>query len=226
MKTASGRSGGSGCFWSGASCSPSGWRPPCSSWPTPGTSACSLCQLEAKPSYTGIPRAATLSPMVIVSSWSLVSFSTLSPGPRAALISGTFSAVVVLGLIFCKPKKGILRRSQPKEIGSNKSLRGSLAVSNPQNGIALGQSHYHIQPEDTVRIILIKKIEKDKNSREIAGEQFWGVEVLLAEGHRDLVLGGLIRSCDSDGDAQRVSDHMQRAPLWSAETSAWTDYLR
>ena len=56
-------------------------------------------------------------------------------------------ALAVIGLIFCRPRKGILRRQQPKEIGSNRSLRGS---ANPQNGIALGQSHYSIQPEDTV----------------------------------------------------------------------------
>lgn len=48
------------------------------------------------------------------------------------------SAIVILGLIFCRPRKGILRRKQPK------------AVMNGSSGIGLGQSHYNIQSEDTM----------------------------------------------------------------------------
>jgi len=56
------------------------------------------------------------------------------------------TAMVVLFLMFRRPKKGILRRKDPKEVGSTRSLRGSV----PNGGIGLGQSHYNIQSEDTV----------------------------------------------------------------------------
>jgi len=56
------------------------------------------------------------------------------------------TAMVVLFLMFSRPKKGILRRKDPKEVGSTRSLRGSV----PNGGIGLGQSHYNIQSEDTV----------------------------------------------------------------------------
>lgn len=56
------------------------------------------------------------------------------------------AAIVVLCLMFCRPKKGILKRKDPKEVGSTRSLRGSV----PNGGIGLGQSHYNIQSEDTV----------------------------------------------------------------------------
>lgn len=56
--------------------------------------------------------------------------------------------IVALALIFFRPKKGIIRRKQPKEIGSTRSLRGTQLSG--QNSIGLGQSHYNFQTEDTV----------------------------------------------------------------------------
>ena len=50
----------------------------------------------------------------------------------------TLFSVLVLGLIFCRPRKGVLRRQKPKEVGSTRSLRGSTLN---------GGGHYAVQSE-------------------------------------------------------------------------------
>jgi len=96
------------------------------------------------------------------------------------------TAIVVLCLMFCRPKKGILRRKDPKEVGSTRSLRGSV----PNGGIGLGQSHYNIQSEDTVSQFGVSRFFSTKA---IALAGFSAIFALITA---LVILSGYLVTCD------------------------------
>jgi len=96
------------------------------------------------------------------------------------------TAIVVLCLMFCRPKKGILRRKDPKEVGSTRSLRGSV----PNGGIGLGQSHYNIQSEDTVSQFGVSRFFSTK------AIALAGVSAIFALITALVIISGYLVTCD------------------------------
>jgi len=96
------------------------------------------------------------------------------------------TAIVVLFLMFSRPKKGILRRKDPKEVGSTRSLRGSV----PNGGIGLGQSHYNIQSEDTVSQFGVSRFFSTK------AIALAGVSAIFALITALVIISGYLVTCD------------------------------
>lgn len=125
------------------------------------------------------------------------------------------TAIVVLCLMFCRPKKGILRRKDPKEVGSTRSLRGSV----PNGGIGLGQSHYNIQSEDTVSQFGVSRFFSTK------AIALAGVSAIFALITALVIISGYLVTCDElhyEARRQVLGRIGQGSPVRNLKIQCWS----